>query len=164
MKAGLNRHAPTPSKGRPAMALTSSAALTAPTLPRRRPSEPTRAVNPPTSERTRGRRAAFAWREAALPGIGPIRARGWLPAVFLAVCAMALVYLVQTSGIATTGYDIQRLQAEKSDWELRNEQLRLELAKVRSLAWVESEAVGRLGMQRPASVTYLPVDTSQPSR
>lgn len=78
-----------------------------------------------------------------------------IPLVLLAVCAMALVYLVQTSGIATTGYDLQRLQAERGSWVVRNEQLRLELAKRRSLVWVEAEAVGRLGMRRPEQVIYL---------
>jgi cell division protein FtsL len=73
----------------------------------------------------------------------------------MAASAVALMYLAQTSGVATTGYDIQRLQAERSEWMIRNEQLKLELTKLRSLAWVESEAVRRLGMQRPESVTYL---------
>jgi cell division protein FtsL len=95
------------------------------------------------------------WSDTTLPVVGRPRATGWLPLVLLCACAMALVYLVQTSGVATTGYDIQRLQREKADWELRNDQLRLELAKLHSLAWVESEAVGRLGMQRPDSVTYV---------
>lgn len=99
--------------------------------------------------------AAVRWRDATFPLGGRVRASGWLPMVLLSACAVTLVYLVQTSGIATTGYDIQRLQVERNNWTLRNEQLRLELAKRRSLAWVESQAVGRLGMVRPASVTYL---------
>jgi cell division protein FtsL len=75
----------------------------------------------------------------------------------LAACLVALVYLVQISGVATTGYDIQRLQAERDDWQLRNEQLQLELAKRKSLTWIESEATSRLGMVRPepTALTYL---------
>ncbi|MCA1647515.1 MAG: hypothetical protein LC797_19325 [Chloroflexi bacterium] len=67
------------------------------------------------------------------------------------------MYLLQTSGVATVGYDIQRLQVQRDDWQLRNEQLRLELAKRRSLTWIESEAVGRMGMVRPepTALTYL---------
>jgi hypothetical protein len=59
--------------------------------------------------------------------------------------------------VASTGYDIQRLQVERDDWQLRNEQLRLELAKRRSLTWIEAEATGRLGMVRaePTALTYL---------
>jgi hypothetical protein len=77
--------------------------------------------------------------------------------LLLAASLVALVYLFETGGVATTGYDIQRLQAEGAEWQLRNEQLRLELAKRRSLTWIESEATGRLGMQRPdaGSVVYL---------
>ena len=69
--------------------------------------------------------------------------------MLLAASLVALVYLFETGGVATTGYDIQRLQAERAEWQLRNEQLRLELAKRRSLTWIESEATGRLGMVRP---------------
>ena len=100
-------------------------------------------------EARRRRPAALEWRDARLPILGRLRASAWLPTILLAGCAVALVYLVQTSGVATTGYDIQRLEAERNEWQLRNEQLRLELSKLRSLTWVESEAVGRLGMQRP---------------
>jgi cell division protein FtsL len=101
--------------------------------------------------------AALEWQEANLPLLGRVRAAGWLPTALLAVSLVALVYLLQTSGVATVGYDIQRLQAERAEWQLRNEQLRLELAKRRSLTWVEAEAVGRLDMQRPdsGSLTYL---------
>jgi hypothetical protein len=68
-----------------------------------------------------------------------------------------MVYLLQTSGVATAGYDIQSLQLQRDDWQLRNEQLRFELAKRRSLTWIESEATGRLGMVRPepTALTYL---------
>src|SRR4051794_33224500 len=105
----------------------------------------------------RPRRAALEWRDARLPLLGRLRATSWLPSILLAASLVALVYLLQTSGVATTGYDIQRLQAERADWQLRNEQLRLELAKRRSLTWIESEAVGRLDMQRPeaGSVVYV---------
>jgi hypothetical protein len=103
--------------------------------------------------------AALEWRDARLPLLGRLSANAWLPSILLAACLVALVYLVQTSGIATTGYDIQRLQAERDDWELRNEQLQLELAKRQSLTWIESEATGRLGMVRaqPTALTYLKV-------
>jgi len=103
--------------------------------------------------------AALEWADTTLPGLGKIRATGWLPAVLLAACAVALMYLIQTSGVATVGYDVQALQDESKQWELRNEQLRLELAKVKSLAWVESEAVGRLGMVKPDEVTNVKVET-----
>ena len=103
--------------------------------------------------------AALEWQDARLPLLGRIWATAWLPSILLAGCLVALMYLLQTSGVATTGYDIQRLQSERDDWQLRNEQLRLELAKRQSLTWIEAEAAGRLGMVRaePTALTYLKV-------
>jgi len=71
-------------------------------------------------------------------------------------------YLAQTSGAVATGYTIQRLQGERDAWKLKNQQLELEVAKARSLAWVEAEAVNRLGMQRPAQQTVVAVDVMPP--
>jgi hypothetical protein len=105
------------------------------------------------------RPAALEWRDLRVPLFGRLWATAWLPSILLAACLVALVYLLQTSGVATTGYDIQRLQAERDDWQLRNEQLELELAKRRSLTWIEAEATGRLGMVRaePTALTYVKV-------
>ena len=105
------------------------------------------------------RPAALEWQEARLPILGRLWATAWLPSILLAGCLVALMYLLQTSGVATVGYDIQRLQVERDDWQLRNEQLRLELAKRRSLTWIESEAVGRLGMVQPepTALAYLKI-------
>ena len=125
-----------------------------------RPGAPTRA-RPTLAPRGRVRAArsprpaALEWRDASLPILGRLRAAAWLPTLLLAASLVALVYLLQTSGVASTGYDIQRLQSERADWQLRNEQLRLELAKRRSLTWVEAEATGRLGMQRPEAGTTI---------
>jgi hypothetical protein len=134
-------------------------ALTRPwvSAPRRQPSPRTRTG---VGRRTTVRRAtpaALEWRDARLPLFGRIWATAWLPSILLAGCLVALMYLLQTSGIATAGYDIQRLQSERDDWQLRNEQLQLELAKRRSLTWIEAEATGRLGMVRaePTALTYV---------
>jgi hypothetical protein len=69
------------------------------------------------------------------------------------------MYLQQTSYVATVGYDIQHLQVERDDWQLKNEQLRLELAKRQSLTWIEAQATGRLGMVRaePTALAYLKI-------
>jgi len=103
--------------------------------------------------------AAFEWQDSRLPLLGRIWARAWLPAILVAGCLVAMMYLLQASAVAATGYDIQRLQAERSDWQLRNEQLQLELAKRRSLTWIEAEATGRQGMVRaePTALAYVTV-------
>jgi cell division protein FtsL len=79
----------------------------------------------------------------------------WFTALTLLVGVVAASYLAYTGHIARANYDVQRLQAEREQWRMRNEQLRVELAKVRSLTWVEHEAVTRLKMQRPGQLIYL---------
>ena len=84
--------------------------------------------------------------------------------VLIALVASAPpAYLAQTGGALTTGYNIQRLQAERNSWKVRNQQLEVELAKARSLAWIEAEAVNRLGMQKPTQQTVIHVDVPPPA-
>jgi hypothetical protein len=102
--------------------------------------------------------------EQARPEHTPRRA--WVPLAILAVGLVMLLYSMQLGGVTASGYDLQRLEAERNEWRQRNEQLELELAKVQSLAWIEVEATRRLGMQRAERVTYLevvpPPDTAGP--
>jgi hypothetical protein len=73
-------------------------------------------------------------------------------------------YLLQTGGALTTGYEIQKLERERAIWLNRNQQLEVEIARARSLAWVEHESVYRLGMQRPAQTVVVRVDAPVPDR
>jgi hypothetical protein len=85
--------------------------------------------------------------------------------VLLGLVLVALAppaYLLQTGGMLTTGYNIQRLQQERSAWIVKNEQLEAELAKARSLAWIEHEAVTRLGMQPASQPTIVRMDVPPP--
>jgi hypothetical protein len=72
-------------------------------------------------------------------------------------------YLLQTGGALTTGYEIQKLERERTIWLNRNQQLEVEIARAQSLAWVEHEAVQRLGMQRPPQTVVVHVDTPVPA-
>ena len=101
--------------------------------------------------------AALEWQEARLPVVGRVWARVGPPLLLVAACLVLLMYLLETSGIAATGYDIQRLQVERDDWQLRNEQLQFELGKRRSLTWIEAYATEQLGMVRPepTALTYV---------
>ena len=99
--------------------------------------------------------AALEWQDARLPLLGRLWADGVAAVDPAGGQPGGLVYLLQTSGVASTGYEIQRLQSERDDWQLRNEQLQLELAKRQSLTWIESEATGRLGMVRPEPTALL---------
>jgi hypothetical protein len=80
---------------------------------------------------------------------------GWLGLTLLFATVAVSLYLVQISTMATAGYELQRLETERDAWQARNEQLEYELAKRRSLAWVEAQATERLGLvrsDRPAPV------------
>lgn len=109
--------------------------------------------------------AAIPWyRIPGLPALLRASSVAWLPVLALLVGLAALIYLVQTSSVATTGYDIQELERERDAWRLRNEQLQLELSKVSSLAWIEREATVRLKMKKPEEVVYLRVDPGARAR
>ncbi len=81
----------------------------------------------------------------------------WIGVALLLGTGAFSLYLIQVSSVATAGYEGQRLEAERQGWLARNEQLELELAKRRSLAWVEDQAVHRLGMVRVDRPTYVTV-------
>lgn len=93
----------------------------------------------------------------ALPALPRWRVVLWLGALSLMVGLLATSYLAYTGSVATLSYNLQRLNAERDAWRMRNEQLRVELAKVQSLTWVEHQAVSRLGMQKPGELIYLTV-------
>ena len=87
----------------------------------------------------------------------------WLGALTALAGVVAASYLAYTGTRATASYSIQRLQAERDAWRTRNEQLRVELGKARSLTWVEHEAAGRLKMHKATSLTYLPIEDYAPA-
>jgi len=81
---------------------------------------------------------------------------GWIAVALLLFTFAVSLYLIQVSTVATSGYELQRLESERDGWRARNEQLEFELAKRQSLPWVEAQAVQRLGMSRTEQPIYLP--------
>lgn len=79
----------------------------------------------------------------------------------VAIALISLLYLAQTSAVATTGYDIKRLEDQKTQWEMKNEQLRMKIAQLRSLQRVEAEAGSRLKMGPPEKVIFVPVERKE---
>ena len=71
------------------------------------------------------------------------------------VAFVSLLYLAQTSGVATSGYDLQTIESERMLLKLRNDQLRLQIAQARSLERVELDARTRLKMAPPERVIYV---------
>jgi len=79
----------------------------------------------------------------------------WILLVGILVGIASLFYLAQTSVVASTGYGIQELQVQESNWEMRNEQLSLELDKARALSVIATQATGRLLMVPARNPIYL---------
>ena len=73
-----------------------------------------------------------------------------------ATALLGLLYLAQTSGVASNGYDVQALEAEKAQVQLRNRQIRYQMAEARSLARIERDARSRLEMAAPERVVFVP--------
>jgi hypothetical protein len=78
-----------------------------------------------------------------------------LVALSLALLLAGLVYLSQASSVATGGYDLLRLQAERDRWRVRNEQLSYKIVELSSLARVEREARANLQLVQPEQLLYL---------
>lgn len=99
--------------------------------------------------------------------VSPARVKRMSRALLLVLGLLAMLppaYLLQTGGALTTGYEIQKLERERASWANRNQQLEAEIARARSLAWIEHEAVHRLGMQRPAQALAVRMDTAPAPR
>ena len=79
----------------------------------------------------------------------------WAVASLLFVTAVLNFYIFQVSVVATSSYELQGLERDRNAWRAQNEQLELELAKARSLGWVEFQAIDRLGMARGQDALYI---------
>ncbi len=86
-----------------------------------------------------------------------LEAQGFKPllALFALVCVMCLLYLYQTSNLATATYTIAHLEATRAQLLRRHEQLEAEAAQLESLERVYREASSRLGMVEATEVHYL---------
>lgn len=97
-----------------------------------------------TSPATSARRGADAWLASA-----------GLFALTLALLVAGLLYLRLASAIATGGYDVLRLEAERDRLEIANRQLEYQVFELSSLARVESQARERLKMTAPKNIVFL---------
>lgn len=76
-------------------------------------------------------------------------------ALLAIAAAVSLIYLSQTSDVASTSYDIADLQAQVQALEMQNEQLQLQVAQLESLDRVDREASTRLHMGPPEREIYV---------
>lgn len=69
-----------------------------------------------------------------------------IPSTLAIVSLASLILLAQMGLLATTSYEVQRLEQVKTSWEARNHQLEAEIAALRALDIIEAQAKARLGM------------------
>jgi cell division protein FtsL len=112
--------------------------------------------------------AAHAHLAYAAPPTAPTPSRARQPngalmftLVALLVCAVGLLYLMQTSRVATLGYQASALQRQREAQALANEQLSYDVARYESLPLVERVAREQLGMQPMSDYRY--VDVPRPT-
>ncbi len=84
--------------------------------------------------------------------------------VTLVVGFAALLPLVQTSLATSTGGNVSRLEQLREDWQARLHEQELTIAELGSLNRIEREALERLKMVKPGTVTYLTVDAPAPAQ
>jgi len=85
----------------------------------------------------------------------PVANLTWLPLVGVLLGLASLFYVAQTGDVAVTGYNIQEMQAEVSDWQMKNQQVSLELSRAKALARIETEAKGRMAMVPARDAVFL---------
>lgn len=73
------------------------------------------------------------------------------------IAAVGMLYLMQTSNVASLGYELSRLQSVQSRESLTNQELAAEIAELQSLDRAEQTARDRFSMQPMESFVYLDV-------
>lgn len=100
------------------------------------------------TRRSPARRSEHAWE---------LRSFGAASAAIVIAFALALIYLGSTTGVATHGYEAQRLAAQRDELRRQSALLDVELAALASPARIETQAK-RLGLVRVAFVPVVPAD------
>lgn len=72
--------------------------------------------------------------------------------IALMLCVLGLIYLTQITKTSTYGYEIQKLEAQKTQLAEQKQVLEVEAARLQSLDNVKK---GSVGLAQPASVDYV---------
>ena len=84
------------------------------------------------------------------PAAPPLNTAALFTIVVLTIATVGLLHLIQTSQVAGLGYEVSRLERERTAKALENQQLSYDVARLQALPQVEQVALEQLGM--------LPVD------
>jgi len=79
------------------------------------------------------------------------------------VTAIALLQVLQSSNVASTGESLQRLEREKAARTAQIHQLEADVAALSSLDRIDRAARERLGMAQARRVEYIAVTTEAPT-
>lgn len=72
---------------------------------------------------------------------------------------MGLLYLSQSNQMATSGYDIAKLEKQQQALKLENESLQIEASKLQSIQNIDS-GVATSGMVPVSKINYVPSSTN----
>lgn len=109
---------------------------------------------------------ATAPKAGSRPAAGGLLRPQNLPVV-LTIAAMvvgiaALLPLVQSSESTSTAGDIRQLEQDKTSWQIRLQELEVDIARMGSLDWIEAQARFRFKMGPPQDTMYISVDSAPP--
>ena len=91
------------------------------------------------------------------------RPRRAIAIALIAAVAIALLQVVQSSGFAHTGQQMQRLETQRTSLQAEVYDLEAEVAALSSLDRTERAARERLGMISARNIDYMSVDVEAPS-
>lgn len=94
-----------------------------------------------------------------ITGVRPV-----IVGAFLVVACLGLLQVAQTSSATTTGYNLQRLENERSATQAEVHQLEAEVAVLTSIDRIDREARGRLGMVPAGNTMTLEVHKQPPEQ
>jgi len=81
----------------------------------------------------------------------------------LAVGAVGLFQVLQTTQVAATGYEVRALEKEQQDLDADIRLLESQIASSSNLDRIQKEATGRLGMTRPQQKVRVSEDVPAPA-
>ena len=111
-----------------------------------------------TSDRVRGSRS----NSNKIPKTGQVRFFSRFLLVTLLICLGSIVWLSQTSTLVSLGYDIARMDKQKTELDIAAQRLQSQIADYESLSRIEDEAKSKLGMVPASKTVYVQIPANPP--
>jgi cell division protein FtsL len=101
--------------------------------------------------------SAAKQRRQRFPWYFDMNSAGVLVVGVVLVSLVSLLYLIQTSRIATTGYELAQLEQQHDQLLQEQQELQFIVSQYQNLGRIETLAKDKLGMVRPMKYRYLSV-------